>query len=165
MSSKPPAGRVDRVGRLENDIALEVDLDQAAGGHLLEQEAIGVDQKVVVRPGHARGDVREDEIVPAVHCDQAIARSQVDAGLPFLRRNTLLDGLGLSCGFHASLRAADGGITGPTEKYTSAATAAVAAETIFGAGRLFQNDLQPFAGPEHPRGARNKLLSLMQFVS
>ena len=46
---------IGRVGNLLPDRRLD----------LLEEEAIGVDQEVVVRPRHAGRDVREDEVVPA----------------------------------------------------------------------------------------------------
>ena len=72
-------------GKGESDSLLPalVYLDQDAGGDLVEHQPIGIDQEVVLGPGNARADVGEDQIAPAVQSDQAVARSQVDAELPF----------------------------------------------------------------------------------
>ncbi|MNF06112.1 hypothetical protein D3C80_2059950 [compost metagenome] len=48
----------------------------------MEHQAEGVDQEVF-GAGHLGGDVGEDQVVPAVHGDEAVAGGEVDAGLPF----------------------------------------------------------------------------------
>ena len=86
------AGRVHRVVeavRLRDHVAGEVDLDQAGGGDLLVQHAVGVDQDVVLRPGDARGDVVVDEVGHAVARDQPVARGEVDAHVPFGRAHAV----------------------------------------------------------------------------
>src|SRR5688500_1407467 len=44
----------------------------------------------MLRPWNARGEMGEDQIVPAVMRDQSIGRSQVDADRPFLLADLLL---------------------------------------------------------------------------
>ncbi len=52
-------------------------------------------------PGHAKRDVREDEVLPAEHRARAIARGQVDARRPFFRRDLVLErGNVEGCGLH-----------------------------------------------------------------
>ena len=76
-------GRIDEAGCVLNDIALQVDLDQAGGGHLLEIPAIGVDQKMVLRPGHTGRDVGEDHVVPPMQRNKAVEGRQFYTGGPF----------------------------------------------------------------------------------
>ncbi|MNT94792.1 hypothetical protein D3C72_2365520 [compost metagenome] len=54
------AGRVDRPVRVTDHVALHVDLDQVRGAHLGVVQAEGVGQEVLVRTGHAQGDVVVD---------------------------------------------------------------------------------------------------------
>jgi hypothetical protein len=56
---------------------MQVDLHQAGGCDLVEQQAVGVDQKVVLRPRHAQRDVREDQVAHAKVSDQAVAGRQL----------------------------------------------------------------------------------------
>ena len=77
----PPAGIGAVEWRQRVDLAaVEGHLDEAGRGDLAEHPAVGVDQEVVFRTGHARRDVGEDQIVPAVQRHQSVAGSQVDAG-------------------------------------------------------------------------------------
>ena len=76
------AGRVDAVIAPGKLVAVEVDLDQARRGDLVEHQSVGVDQEVMVRPRHPRGDVGIDQIVPAIQCDEAIAGGEIDALCP-----------------------------------------------------------------------------------
>ena len=64
-------------------LAVEIDLDEARRGDLVERHAVRIDEEVVLRSGNARRDVREDQIVPAVQRDEPVARGEVDAQLPF----------------------------------------------------------------------------------
>ena len=64
------------------DGALEIDLDERGGGDLAKEEAIGVDQEVMVRPRNAGRDVGVDHVVPAVQGDKPIERRQFDPRLP-----------------------------------------------------------------------------------
>ena len=77
------AGRVHVVRRVVEDAAFEVDLHQRRRGDVLEQRAVGVDQKLVVRARHARRNVRVDAVVHAVVRNQAVGGGQVDAHLAF----------------------------------------------------------------------------------
>ncbi|MNS26248.1 hypothetical protein D3C72_581650 [compost metagenome] len=55
-------GRVDRVRRRFHWPALQVDLHQAGGRDLIEQQAVRVDQEVVLRPRQAQGNMGEDQV-------------------------------------------------------------------------------------------------------
>jgi len=65
-------------------VAVLVDLHQAARGDLLEKHAIGVDEKRVVLARETGRDVREDEVVPPEHRDEAVAGGQIDAEISFV---------------------------------------------------------------------------------
>ena len=69
---------------VEHLVTAQVDFNEAAGRHFLEQQAVGVDQEVLVRTRYPGRHVRENEIVPAKHRDQSVARGEVDTDLPFL---------------------------------------------------------------------------------
>ncbi len=75
---------VDDVGRLAHRQALDVDLHQRGGGDLLEHHLVRVDQEVVLGPGHARRQVGEDQVVPAIQGHQAERRRQVHPQIPLL---------------------------------------------------------------------------------
>ncbi|MNN59054.1 hypothetical protein D3C81_1741420 [compost metagenome] len=77
------AGLVGLVARLAQLVAVEVDLQQAGGGDLVECQAERVDQELVVAPRHAHGDVVGDQVAPAEQLDQSIGGGQVDTRLPF----------------------------------------------------------------------------------
>ena len=74
--------RVHGEGRVDNGLAILVDLDQAAGGDFLEQQAVRIDQKVVFRSRHTRADVGVNQVGPAIGGDQAVAGRQIDPQLP-----------------------------------------------------------------------------------
>ncbi len=77
------AGGIDGVGGLPDLLALEIDFDQARRRDLLEHQAVGVDEEVMLRAGDARGDVGEDEIVPAVKRHEAVAGGEMDPDVGF----------------------------------------------------------------------------------
>ena len=85
------SGRVHRVRSIENDLAIQVDLDETARGHFLEEQTVGVDQKMLVRTRHPRRYVRKYQVIPAMHGDQPIAGRQVLADLPLLFRHLRFD--------------------------------------------------------------------------
>ena len=76
------AGRVDAVVALGELVAVEIDLDQARGGDLVEHQAVGIDQEMMLRSRHPRGDVGVDQIVPAIMRDQPVAGGEIDALVP-----------------------------------------------------------------------------------
>ena len=78
-------------------VSIEVDPHQIRGRHLIERHAEGVEQEMLLRPRHARGDVGEYQIGPAEQRHQAIAGGELHPRLPFLRgkwRGGLRSGLG-----------------------------------------------------------------------
>ena len=77
------AGGVDAVVALGELVAVEVDLDEARCGDLVEHQAVWVDQEMMLRSRHPRGDVSVDQIVPAIIGDQTVARGKVDPLVPF----------------------------------------------------------------------------------
>jgi hypothetical protein len=78
------AGRVDLVRAVHHLGAAEIHLDQAGGGDLVEQHPVRVDEEVVLRPGHPRRDVGEDQVVPPVVGDQPVAGGQIHSLAPLL---------------------------------------------------------------------------------
>jgi hypothetical protein len=78
-------------GRLLEDVAVDVDLDQARGGDLLAEVAIGVDQELVVLARHPHRDVVVDQVGPAVMGDQPVGGGQFDPRLPLLVAHALAD--------------------------------------------------------------------------
>jgi hypothetical protein len=64
MQSEP--GCVDRMLAGPDDVTCNVDFHQIRGADFVEGETERIDQKVARLVGDARGDVRVDEIVPAV---------------------------------------------------------------------------------------------------
>src|SRR5439155_14262222 len=62
--------------------AFEIDLDEARRRHLVERHAVRIDQEVVIAVGHARRQVREDQIVPAEVRDQPVTSREIDAQAP-----------------------------------------------------------------------------------
>ncbi len=87
------AGAVDAVVEarpelgLGQHVAVVVDLDQARGGDLLVEHAVGVDQEMVGLARHAHRDVVGDQVGHAVDVHQPVAGGEIDAGLPFLGRD------------------------------------------------------------------------------
>jgi hypothetical protein len=91
-------------------VAVDVDLHQRRGGDLLEQQAVRVDQKMMLRPRHAGGDVGEDHVVPAMHRDQAIGGGEVFAHRPFLGADLVFHGTEVVGRGHLSGGGAHGGL-------------------------------------------------------
>jgi hypothetical protein len=86
------AGIVDAVGAGLDQVAIQIDLDQAGGGDLAEPQPIRIDQEVVLRTRHARRDVGEDQVVPALQRRQTIERGQIDANAPLVFADLVPDG-------------------------------------------------------------------------
>ncbi len=74
-------------GRVIDNRAVDIDLDQVGRRDFIEQQAEGVDQKVLVRPRHPSREMRVDVIGPALERRQTIRRRQLDPDFPFLWRN------------------------------------------------------------------------------
>jgi len=75
--------RIDAVLAFGQQITVEVDLDQAGRGDLIEHQSVRIDQEVMFRSRHAGGDVGVDEVVPAIERHQAIGGGEIDALRPF----------------------------------------------------------------------------------
>src|SRR5262245_49491524 len=69
--------------RLLDEIAIEIDLDEVRGRHLLEQQAETVEQEMTGLARNARRNVGVDQIGPTEMLHQAVARGEIDALLPF----------------------------------------------------------------------------------
>ena len=80
------AGVVDAVVGvgLADDVAVDIDLDQARRGDLLVEQPVEIDQQVL-GAGNARRDVVVDQVGHAVGIDQPVAGREIDPGLPLLR--------------------------------------------------------------------------------
>ena len=84
------AGDVDViVRRVEQRVALDIDLDQAGSIDLLVEHAVRIDQELVGCPRHTAGDVVGDHLGHPVHRGEAVAGSKVHACLPLLRAHLL----------------------------------------------------------------------------
>lgn len=93
MNGEP--GRIDvEIFRIDL-VAVLVDAHQAGSRNFLEHHAVGVDQEMMLLTGNPRGEVGEDEVVPAVESNQAIGGGQVNAKLPLLLTYFIL--LGWNC--------------------------------------------------------------------
>ena len=99
------ASGVGHVGRLDDRMALDIDLDERGGGDLLEHQVVGVDEEVMLRPRHPRREVGEDDVIPAIQRHQPIGGGEIGADRPFLGGNAVLDTLGLELGRHAVISA------------------------------------------------------------
>lgn len=84
------AGRVDVIRRVRHLVACQINLDQTAGRDFAECHAVGIDQKMGILTRHARGNVREDQIIPTIERHQPVAGGEIDALLPFLMANRVL---------------------------------------------------------------------------
>ena len=84
------ARRIDEIGRVLQDIAVQIDLHQRRRRDLLEQKSIGVDQEVMLRAGNSGRDVGVDQIIPAVEGHQPVERGEIDPRLPFFRAHLAL---------------------------------------------------------------------------
>jgi hypothetical protein len=87
------AGFVDAVvgvGRCQN-LAFDRHLHQVGGGDFLVQQPVEIDQQMILGAGNARGDVVVDQVGHAELVDQPVTGGKIDARLPFLRRNLVLE--------------------------------------------------------------------------
>ena len=78
---------VHAVRRAAGDVAVAVDPDQGPRGDLLEEQAEGVEQKLVLGAGDSCRDVRVVEIGPAVQGAEAVGGGQIAAHRPFIGRD------------------------------------------------------------------------------
>ena len=67
---------------LLDDVAVDIDLHQIGGPHVLEVDPVFVDQEMMVRPREAGAEVGVDEVGPAMIRHEAIQRGEVAADLP-----------------------------------------------------------------------------------
>jgi len=78
------AGGIDAVLRVITIFPFRSIFTRLEAVILIKHHPIRINQKMMVRPGHARREVSEDQIVPTVIRHQSIRRSQIYARLPFL---------------------------------------------------------------------------------
>jgi len=78
------AGRIDRIPVVEQNVAVQVDLHQTRRRDFLKQHPIRIDKEGVLGAGHPRRNVGEDQVVPAVQGDEAVAGGKIDPELPFV---------------------------------------------------------------------------------
>ena len=90
-------GLVDVVlGRIEQDVAGKVELDEARSMHLVVEQAVRIDEERVVLARNARADVIGGHFRHAIQIDQAIARGEIGAFFPFRPTDLVADGLALA---------------------------------------------------------------------
>ena len=63
-------------------VTLGIDFDQRRRSNLVEQEAIGVDQELIVLPRYTGGDASVNQVRPSKQVDEAVARGKVKPGSP-----------------------------------------------------------------------------------
>src|SRR6056297_2130864 len=76
-------GRVDVELVRVDLVPFLVDAYQAGGRDFLEHHAVRIDQEMVLVTGNPQGNMREDQIVPAVEGNQAVGGGKINAQLPF----------------------------------------------------------------------------------
>src|SRR5215831_16056874 len=76
------AGFVHGSVGLLDQIAVEIDLDEIGGRHLVEQQPEAVEQEMPRRARNPRRNVRVDQIGPAEMLHQPVTRREIDALLP-----------------------------------------------------------------------------------
>ena len=76
------AGVVHGLLAARNPFAVDVDLHQIGSGDLVIVKAPGIDEEVVLGPGHAGRKVPVDLFRPVVVIDQAVGRGELDADIP-----------------------------------------------------------------------------------
>lgn len=76
------AGHVEML-LVADDVAVEVHLDQARSGNLVEQVAVTIDEEGIFFPGNARRQVRINEIGHPQVIQDVVKRRQITALLPF----------------------------------------------------------------------------------
>ena len=99
------AGFVDAVLGGIDAIAVEIDLDQVGGRHLVIIEAIGIDQKMMVRTRHPGGQMAVDQFGPAEIINQVIGGGEIDPDPPL----AIGPGGGMGVGGVTALRRGHGG--------------------------------------------------------
>jgi hypothetical protein len=77
------AGRVDGIGGFRHRLTRKINLDQTAGGNLLEHHPVGIDQEMMFGTGDARRNMGEDQVIPAVEGDEPVTGGQIDADRRF----------------------------------------------------------------------------------
>src|SRR5262249_4979467 len=76
-------------GRIVDDVAVVIDLDQIRRAHFIPQQAERIEQKMMIRPRHACGDVGVNQIGHAEMRSAAIRRREIDADIPLFGADTL----------------------------------------------------------------------------
>src|SRR5262249_60300236 len=66
-----------------DQIAVEIDLDEIGGRHLVEQQPEAVEQEMPRRARNPRRNVGVDQIGPTEMLDEPVTRREIDALLPF----------------------------------------------------------------------------------
>ena len=99
--------------RLCDDVAFEVDLDQARCRDLLVEKTIEIDQQVVFAAGDARGDVVVDQIGHLEPVDQPVAGGEIDARLPLFVRDLVADRFEVGCVVHRFVIRSNGALRNP----------------------------------------------------
>ncbi len=92
-----------QAGRVIDEGAVDVDLDQIGRGDLVEQQAKRVDQEVLIRPRHPRGKVRVDVVGPAFQGGDPVSRRQFHPHLPLFRADPIAHVAGVDGGADAGL--------------------------------------------------------------
>ena len=78
--------------RVVDDISFGGDLDQIGGGDFVPQQTEGIDQKMMRLAGHARRDMRVDQVGHTEMCGQSVTSGKVDAPLPFFGTDAAMQG-------------------------------------------------------------------------
>ena len=91
---------VDAVRAVVELVAVDVDLDEAGGGHLAEMQPERVDQERARLPRHVDGDMVVDHLRPAEHVEHAVAGGEFGPRLPLFVTDP---GTGLDGGGHDAL--------------------------------------------------------------
>src|SRR5215212_8378891 len=68
---------------------MQVDLYQTRCRYLVKHHSVWIDQKMMFRTRHTRGNVCKDQIVPTVASHQTISSSKVHPDLPLFWRNQI----------------------------------------------------------------------------
>ena len=76
--------RVNVERRLVDQIAVEVDLDQAGCGDFVKHEPKRIEQEMLFLAGHARRYVGKHELAPSVVVGEAVEAGELDPPFPFL---------------------------------------------------------------------------------
>src|SRR5262252_2975643 len=74
--------RIDVVRTAHHLLTVEIHLDKARRGDLVEQHPIRIEQEMMLRSWHPCRDVSEDQVVPVVKRYQPVTCSEVHPLLP-----------------------------------------------------------------------------------